>query len=123
MQISITASLIVLSLSLSQVGATPAPITNTLSNLLNGKKQTSAPKEFTSAYFVRAEPGQVIATGNVAAPGEPGAIGRFNYFINSKEDKICYDLELEGVTGDYSSPAGECLCFLFVRSFPALFSL
>lgn len=107
MQISITTSAVLLSMALGQVAATPAPITGTLSNLLSGNKQTSPPKEFTSAYFVRAEPGQVISTTNQPAPGQAGAIGRFNYYLNSKEEKICYDLELEGVTGDYESPASE----------------
>merc|ERR1712000_728117 len=39
------------------------------------------------------------------APGEPGAVGYYNYGINSKDDVICYDIVLKGVTGDYQSAA------------------
>lgn len=47
------------------------------------------PFVFTSTYKVVATPEQVInATG--PTPGEPGAIGYFNYGINSELEVICY---------------------------------
>ncbi|KAK5693047.1 hypothetical protein LTR97_010523 [Elasticomyces elasticus] len=49
-------------------------------------------------------PDQVI-NGTVPTPGEPGAIGYYDFGINSKLDVICYDIVLKGVTGDYQSPA------------------
>merc|ERR1712014_105668 len=60
---------------------------------------------FTSTYSVVATPDQVINTDQMPAPGEPGAVGYYNYGINSKDDVICYDIVLKGVTGDYQSAA------------------
>merc|ERR1711939_1093875 len=54
---------------------------------------------FTSTYSVVATPDQVINTDQIPAPGEPGAVGYYNYGINSKDDVICYDIVLKGVTG------------------------
>ena len=44
---------------------------------------------FTSTYQVVATPDQVI-NGTTRTPGEPGAIGYYNYGINSELDVICY---------------------------------
>jgi hypothetical protein len=63
------------------------------------------PATFTSAFTVMATPDQVIDTNGVAAPGEPGAAGTFNFRINSDLEIICYDITLTGVTGAYQSPA------------------
>merc|ERR1712115_631452 len=63
---------------------------------------------FTSTYSVVATPDQVINTDQMPAPGEPGAVGYYNYGINSKDDVICYDIVLKGVTGDYQRSKG-CL--------------
>lgn len=46
--------------------------------------------EFTSTYNVIATPDQVIGTNGQPAPGQPGAIGYYNYGINSYLDTICY---------------------------------
>jgi hypothetical protein len=45
---------------------------------------------FTSFYSVVATPDQVVNQQSVSTPGEPGAVGYYNYAINSKEDVICY---------------------------------
>lgn len=69
--------------------------------------ETSVPEPatFTSAFTVMATPDQVINNDGVAAPGEPGATGTFDFRINSETEVICYDITLRGVTGDYQSPA------------------
>nr|WP_314841067.1 CHRD domain-containing protein [uncultured Microbacterium sp.] len=63
------------------------------------------PSSFTSAFTVMATPDQVINTDGVATPGQEGATGTFTFRINSELDVICYDNTLEGVSGDYQSPA------------------
>ncbi|MEJ2885435.1 CHRD domain-containing protein [Actinomycetospora aeridis] len=63
------------------------------------------PDSFTSMFTVMATPDTVIGTNGQPAPGQPGATGTFNYRINSDEDVICYDLTLNGITGEYQSPA------------------
>ncbi len=63
------------------------------------------PDTFTSAYTVSATPDQVINPDGESAPGEPGALGTFNFMINSDEEIICYDITLDGVTPPYQSPA------------------
>ena len=54
-----------------------------------GGKGAAFPFYFTSTYAVIATPDQVI-NGTVATPGEPGAIGIYNYGINSDLEVICY---------------------------------
>lgn len=61
--------------------------------------------KFTSYFEVIATPEQVVNNISVPTPGEYGAKGYFKYAINSHEDKICYDITLDGVSGEYSSPA------------------
>lgn len=82
-----------------------------------------SPFHFTSTYKVVATPDQVI-NGTSVTPGEPGAIGYYNYGINSELEVICYvsllvyyevleheslrpfqNITLKGVTGGYQSPA------------------
>ncbi|KAK3621700.1 hypothetical protein LTR56_022464 [Elasticomyces elasticus] len=67
-------------------------------------KDALKPAFFTSTYQIITTPDQVI-NGTVPTPGEPGAIGYYDFGINSKLDVICYDIVLKGVTGDYQSPA------------------
>ncbi|MDL5157138.1 CHRD domain-containing protein [Actinomycetospora termitidis] len=67
--------------------------------------QVDEPSSFTSMFTVMATPDMVIGQNNQPAPGQPGATGSFDYRINSDEEVICYDLRLEGVTGEYQSPA------------------
>ncbi|MFI7170860.1 CHRD domain-containing protein [Rhodococcoides fascians] len=63
------------------------------------------PDSFTSAFTAMATPDQVLNGDGVATPGQPGAMGTFTLRINSDLDIICYDISLNGVTGDYMSPA------------------
>ncbi len=63
------------------------------------------PDSFTSAFTAMATPDQVVNGEGVATPGEPGAMGTFTLRINSDLDIVCYDIALEGVTGDYMSAA------------------
>jgi hypothetical protein len=88
------------------VAATPTP------HLGHGWKSDRkpylwSPFEFSSTYHVVATPDQVFNTTTppTSTPGEPGAIGYFNYGINAKLDTICYNITLVGVTGDYQSAA------------------
>merc|ERR1712000_451443 len=60
---------------------------------------------FTSTYQIVATPDQVVNANNTATPGEPGAIGYYNYGIQSEMDLICWHITLKGVTGPYQSPA------------------
>ncbi|KAJ9616945.1 hypothetical protein H2200_000665 [Cladophialophora chaetospira] len=70
----------------------------------DAEEAAPSPFFFTSTYNVVATPDQVI-NGTTRTPGEPGAIGYYNYGINSELDVICYNITLKGVTGDYQSPA------------------
>merc|ERR1712098_1035275 len=54
---------------------------------------------FTSTYQIVATPDQVVNANNTATPGEPGAIGYYNYGIQSEMDLICWHITLKGVTG------------------------
>lgn len=63
------------------------------------------PDDFTSAYSAMAVPEEVIDSDGEVSPGEEGAMGDFMLWVNSDEDVICYEITLEGVTGDYESPA------------------
>jgi len=87
-------------------------------------KEDKSPFHFTSVYHVVATPDQVV-NGTTPTPGEPGAIGYYNYGINSELDVICYvsfaslsihgkfwrannctqNITLKGVTGGYQSAA------------------
>jgi hypothetical protein len=67
--------------------------------------QVAGPFHFTSTYTLVATPDKVIGAQNNSAPGETGAIGYYNYGINSELDIICYNITLTGVTGPYDSPA------------------
>jgi len=67
--------------------------------------EVAEPSEFTSAFTVMATPDQVINNDGDAAPGQDGATGTFTFRINSEQEIICYDIRLEGVSGDYQSPA------------------
>lgn len=45
---------------------------------------------FTSTYQIVATPDQVVNANNTATPGEPGAIGYYNYGIQADLDLICW---------------------------------
>lgn len=63
------------------------------------------PEYFTSAYSAMAVPDEVVDQDGEVSPGEEGASGDFMLWVNSELDVICYEITLEGVTGDYESPA------------------
>lgn len=71
----------------------------------NAETEVPEPSSFTSAFTVMATPDQVVNTEGVAAPGQEGATGTFTFRINSDLEIICYDITLNGVSGDYQSPA------------------
>lgn len=71
----------------------------------HAETEVAEPSEFTSAFTVMATSDQVINNDGVATPGQSGATGTFTFRINSDQEIICYDIRLEGVTGDYQSPA------------------
>jgi len=56
----------------------------------NWKKAPKSPFHFTSTYLVVATPDQVINSTGTPTLGQAGAIGYFNYGINSDLDVICY---------------------------------
>jgi hypothetical protein len=59
---------------------------------LKGDEGKDWPKKeyFTSTYSIVATPDQVVNNVSVSTPGQPGAVGYYNYGINSKENVICY---------------------------------
>lgn len=67
--------------------------------------EVAEPDTFTSAFTVMATPDAVVDADGNPAPGEEGATGSFTFRINSELEIICYDIVLEGVTGEYQSPA------------------
>ncbi|KAL2066815.1 hypothetical protein VTL71DRAFT_1239 [Oculimacula yallundae] len=75
------------------------------SYVLVGLAAVASAQEFTSIFNITATPDQVISNAGASAPGPAGAIGQFNYAINSKTDVICYDITLVNFVGPYQSPA------------------
>jgi len=71
----------------------------------HAETEVPEPDSFTSAFTVMATPDQVINPDGVVTPGQEGATGTFTFRINSDLEIICYDITLEGVSGDYQSPA------------------
>lgn len=64
----------------------------------------NGPFNFTSTYNVVASPDQVV-NGTTFTGGLAGAIGYFNFGINSDFDLICWNIKLLGFRGEYQSPA------------------
>lgn len=93
MQIKLAPALLLLAASMAAASPAPAPggWGDHIKEIIHKKlgKDTHRPDHFTSAYFARATPDQVVNTMNVATPGQPGALGRFNFYVNSNQDKIC----------------------------------
>ncbi|SNT43427.1 CHRD domain-containing protein [Rhodococcoides kyotonense] len=81
--------------SIMVLGAAPA----------SAETPVEPPATFTSAFTAMATPDQVLNGDGAPTPGQSGATGSFTFRINSDLDIICYDIELDGVTGDYMSPA------------------
>ncbi|CZT08751.1 uncharacterized protein RCO7_03446 [Rhynchosporium graminicola] len=60
--------------------------------------------EFTSTYHITAL-GAEVRNGTVSVPGPKDSVGYFNYGVNSKTDRICWEITLHNVAGTYVSPA------------------
>ncbi|MDT9591789.1 CHRD domain-containing protein [Nocardioides zeae] len=71
----------------------------------SAETEVPEPDSFTSAFTVMATPDTIINPDGEAVPGEEGATGTFTFRVNSDEEIICYDITLQGVTGEYESPA------------------
>ncbi|WP_120005870.1 CHRD domain-containing protein [Nesterenkonia muleiensis] len=63
------------------------------------------PEDFTSAYSAMAVPDEVVVPEGEPSPIDEDATGDFMLWLNSELDVICYEIALEGVTGNYESPA------------------
>lgn len=87
------------------IGALAGVAALTVAMPAHAETEVAEPDTFTSAFTVMATPDQVINNDGVAAPGQEGATGTFTFRINSELEIICYDIRLEGVSGDYQSPA------------------
>jgi hypothetical protein len=81
--------------AIALAGATPA----------SAETQVDEPDSFTSAFTVMATPDEVIDPDGNPVDGQAGASGTFDLRINSDLDVICYDITLDGVTGEYESAA------------------
>lgn len=64
----------------------------------------NGPFKFTSTYHVVATPDQVV-NGTTPTGGLEGAVGYYDFGINSELDLICYNIKLVNFRGDYQSPA------------------
>ncbi|WP_299053763.1 CHRD domain-containing protein [uncultured Nocardioides sp.] len=71
----------------------------------SAETEVPRPDSFTSAYTVMATPDGIIDTEGNPAEGQPGATGTFDLMVNADTEVICYDITLDGVTGEYESPA------------------
>lgn len=71
----------------------------------HAETEVGEPDSFTSAFTVMATPDTIINTDGDPVDGQDGASGTFDLRINSDLDVICYDITLNGVSGDYESPA------------------
>ena len=59
---------------------------------------------FTSRFSVCATPDQVV-NGTTPTGGLEGAVGYYNFGLNSKLDIICYNIKLVNFRGEYQSQA------------------
>ena len=69
--------------------------------------KADGPFYFTSTYSVIASPNQVVDSENEYTGGLEGCTGLFNYGINVLENVICYNITIDGFTGEYESPANS----------------
>lgn len=63
------------------------------------------PDSFTSAFTVSATPDQVIDPDGNPVDGAPGAMGTFDFMVNSEQEIICYDITVTGAEPPYESAA------------------
>ncbi|KAK1453446.1 hypothetical protein CMEL01_05105 [Colletotrichum melonis] len=108
---TITMKFAIIPLALA-TAASAAPIVEEIKHAVGWTKKggkgswgSSGPFHFTSTYDVIATPDQVVDNNNTFTGGLAGAIGYFNYGINSKENVICYNITLVNFQGEYQSPA------------------
>ncbi|SDG94440.1 CHRD domain-containing protein [Microbacterium pygmaeum] len=87
------------------IGAIAAVGVLALATPAHAESEVSEPASFTSAFTVMATPDQVVNPDGVVTPGQEGATGTFTFRVNSELEIICYDITLNGVSGDYQSPA------------------
>ncbi|THW12946.1 hypothetical protein D6D23_09959 [Aureobasidium pullulans] len=87
------------SVDYSKTGAGAAP-----AKCPEAPKMAGSPFTFTSYYEVKAVPGEVV-NGTTPTGGLAGASGLYKIGINSDLNLICYNIELYGFRGEYSSPA------------------
>lgn len=67
----------------------------------------SGPFTFTSTFHIEATPDQVVngTTNPTPTGGLPGALGFYDFGINSDLDLICYSIKFVGFRGNYQSAA------------------
>lgn len=85
----------------------PAPVGGWANVDYSGKGKndcTDGPFKFTSTYHVMATPDQVV-NGTTLTGGLKGAVGYYDFGINSDYDFICFNIKLVNFTGEYQSPA------------------
>jgi hypothetical protein len=70
--------------------AKPKAAYNWTPDNMKGDGEKDFPFCFTSTYQIIATPDQVVNANNTATPGEPGAVGYYNYGIQSDLDLICW---------------------------------
>lgn len=63
------------------------------------------PDTFTSMFSTTTTPDLVVNAEGMAVPGPAGATGTWNFRLNSDEEIICYDITVEGISGNFQSPA------------------
>lgn len=63
------------------------------------------PPTFTSTLTATLTPDAVRADDGAPVPGQQGASGQFTLRLNSRQDIVCYDIRMTGVTPPFSSPA------------------
>lgn len=87
------------------LGATAVAIAIMLPQSAAADTEVDRPDEFTSAFQVTATSASIVDDEGESVDGEDGADGSFMFMVNSDEEIICYDIEFNGVTPPYESPA------------------
>ncbi|EPQ31099.1 uncharacterized protein PFL1_01288 [Pseudozyma flocculosa PF-1] len=106
MKVALSSALIALSLTLVAAPIEVAEATPILDKLADKiGRFVSKPRSFTSAIYARATPDQIVTSTGARPAGQANALGRYNVYLDSKSDTVCWDILLEGVTGEYMSPA------------------
>ncbi|KJZ76649.1 hypothetical protein HIM_03985 [Hirsutella minnesotensis 3608] len=71
----------------------------------NEHVEAPSPFYFTSVFSVVARSEEVVDSNKPFTGGLQGAIGLYNFGINSQSNVICYNITLDGLRGNYQSPA------------------